>query len=202
MNRLNYIGRKYGRLTVLSYDQTKNQRHKKVIAKCDCGKIVSVYIDNLVGGKTKSCGCLFHEKLVQRNTKHGFPKDRLYIIWKTMRQRCNNANKDHFDRYGGRGITYCKEWEEYPAFRSWALQNGYHPDLSLDRIDNDGMYCPDNCRWVTQKKQMNNTSKSVFLEVDGITHTIAEWSEITGVKYDVIYRRYKKGLGDKYAVFG
>ena len=119
-----------------------------------------------------------------------------------MRQRCNNANKDHFDRYGGRGITYCKEWEEYPAFRSWALQNGYQADLSLDRIDNDGMYCPDNCRWVTQKKQMNNTSKSIFLEVDGVTHTIAEWADITGVKYDVIYRRYKKGLGAKYAVFG
>lgn len=203
MRKRDYTGEKFNRLTAIRpVAAEEQQRHKKWVFQCDCGKEYIAYIDNVVGGKTKSCGCLFHEQLVERNYKHGFPKDRLYIIWKTMRQRCNNPKKDHFDRYGGRGIKYAPEWEEYPPFREWALNNGYAENLTLDRIDNDGDYTPENCRWVTQKQQMNNVCYNVKLEIDGVSRTITAWSQISGRSYGIIRRRLSKGLSPKEAVFG
>ena len=92
------------------------------------------------------------------NTKHGMSRTRLYACWKGMKGRCNRKSGICYHRYGGRGITYCDEWEDFKPFMEWALTNGYSDDLTLDRIDNDGDYCPDNCRWATQKQQALNKS--------------------------------------------
>lgn len=97
--------------------------------------------------------------------KHGMSHTRLYSCWKGMKGRCNNVNGRCYHRYGGRGITYCSEWEEFEPFMKWALANGYSDDLTLDRIDNDGNYCPENCKWSTQKEQASN--KKIRIGITG-----------------------------------
>ena len=117
-------------------------------------------------------------------------KERLYRIWKRMRQRCNDPNSSDYSHYGGRGICVCDEWQnDYIAFRKWAISNGYTEQLSLDRIDVDANYCPENCRFVDMKTQCNNRTNSQFISYNGETHTIAEWSDITGIQYGTLYNR-------------
>ena len=111
-----------------------------------------------------------------------------------MKRRCNNPHDKVYERYGGRGITYAPEWEKFDNFYEWAMKSGYVPDqprgcFTLDRIDNDGNYSPDNCRWISQYEQVNNTSYNVFLEYNGERHTIAEWSRIKGIAAGTIWLR-------------
>ena len=114
-----------------------------------------------------------------------------------MNTRCNNPKNQKYPRYGGRGISVCKEWSGntgFEAFSKWAHENGYHEDLTIDRIDNDGDYTPENCRWVSLKMQENNTSKNRKITVRGITKTIAEWSEIIGIPRTTLYYYSDEGL--------
>ena len=110
-----------------------------------------------------------------------------------MIQRCENPNDKGFFRYGGRGITVCEEWaNSFEAFRDWALANGYRDDLTIDRIDNDGNYCPENCRWATARTQANNTRKTRFLTYKGETHSVTEWGRILGIKQSTLNMRLNK----------
>lgn len=121
-------------------------------------------------------------------------KIRLYNIWSHMCERCNNPNFVYFERYGGRGISVSHEWlGNYEAFRTWALNNGYKDDLTLDRIDNDGDYTPENCRWVTPKEQANNRRSNRLLYFNGKMHNIETWSKITGLPRHVIDGRLSRG---------
>ena len=145
-------GQKFGRLTVIE-KTTKRSPHGEIIWKCrcKCGNITEVRGSNLLGGHTKSCGCLYKET----REKHGDAKKgeraRLYNIWIMIKDRCYNPNNRAYKWYGGRGIKVCEEWENnYPAFKTWALANGYKEGLTIDRIDNDGDYCPGNCQWITR----------------------------------------------------
>lgn len=141
-------------------------------------------------GDTKSCGCIKSEMDLTRNKTHGESNTRLYRIWKRMRQRCNDVNSSDYSHYGGRGICVCDEWQnDYHAFRNWAMANGYNDQLTLDRIDVDGSYNPDNCRFVTMKTQSNNRTNNQAIEYNGETHTIAEWSDLTGIQYGTLYNR-------------
>ncbi len=198
-----YTGLKFNRLKALHrYEENIRTRHPKWVFQCDCGNTVVAYIDNVVGGKTKSCGCLHTETLQKRNQKHGLPRNRLYFIWKTMRQRCSDPNKEHYERYGGRGIAVCDEWEDFAVFHKWAMANGYNDSLTLDRIDNNGNYEPSNCRWITHKEQMQNTKTTIFVEVNGERHSLSEWADISGTSHSTIYKRLKKGWTPMQAVFG
>lgn len=153
---INLTGNKYGRLTVVEYTGTKM---RKALWKCicECGNTTYVRSHKLKDGNTRSCGCLRTELLLSytpdRGKTHGESDTRLYRTWSAMKQRCFNPNLPIYKYYGGRGITVCDEWkDDFVAFRDWALANGYDDTLTIDRIDNDGDYCPQNCQFLTRSE--------------------------------------------------
>lgn len=169
-------GKRFGRLTVIKPCYPRG-RDIMYACKCDCGEEKIIAGRNLCSGNTKSCGCLKRELDKQRkvyrrgevrlfgkdnpNYKHGSSHTRLYHIWGGMKQRCTNPKATEFSAYGGRGITVCNEWlHDFAAFQEWALSHGYRDDLTIDRIDNDKGYRPDNCRWATKEQQYSNTQRA------------------------------------------
>ena len=126
-------------------------------------------------------------------TKHGKSHTRLYHIWNAMKQRCSNPKAISYKYYGEKGVAVCKEWQEFNPFYEWAMTNGYKADLSIDRINRDGNYCPENCRWATIKEQQNNTSYNKLFTYNGETLTIKQWAEKTGVYPNMLYKRLKRG---------
>lgn len=164
---------------------------------CECGTRRSVVGHTLRHGMSKGCGC-GNGKNNMSGYKHGGKKERLYAVWGSMKSRCLNKNEPFYPRYGGRGITICDEWKDYAKFREWALSSGYDPNseyrkCTLDRIDNDKGYCPENCRWMTQKEQSNNRSSNHFLtNSSGVTKTISQWAEETGIPKHTIRNRVCK----------
>jgi len=158
--RRDLTDKRFGRLTVLG-DSGKREGHGSVIwvCRCDCGNIKEISSRLLTTGHAKSCGCLQRERVGEINFKHGYSHgDRLYNIWNGIKDRCRNPNKKTYKFYGGKGIKICKEWQDdFLSFRKWALNSGYKDDLTIDRIDNDGNYEPNNCQWLTLKE---NTDKA------------------------------------------
>ena len=129
-----------------------------------------------------------------KERKHGESKTRLYNIWKGMKSRCNNPKCTNYPHYGARGIRVCEEWEcDYLSFRAWAIGAGYDDTLSIDRIDPNGHYCPDNCRWSTHEVQDRNKTNNIFAEINGEKHTLSDWAEIAGIKKITIFKRYYRG---------
>lgn len=126
-------------------------------------------------------------------TKHGKSRSRLYHIWNAMRQRCKNPNAISYKYYGAKGITVCREWEDFGAFCAWALGNGYADNLTLDRKDSLDGYNPSNCRWATNKEQQNNTSYNHLITHGGETHNITQWAEIIGIPRTALYNRIRRG---------
>jgi hypothetical protein len=151
----NYAGQRFGRLTAI---KSVGVRKGKWQARCDCGAVVIVGASRLRSGHVRSCGCLRPDELGNRRRKHGesHGPSRLYRIWASIRCRTRNMNNPY---YGGRGIKVCPEWDDFLAFRAWALSHGYRSVLSIDRKDNDQGYSPGNCRWATAKQQANNRGK-------------------------------------------
>ena len=198
-------GRRFGRLTVIDYAGvhtapcgTKRKLWKCV---CDCGVEKIVQENNLLNGSTKSCGCWKHEKIKEHNTRHGGTSDRLYGIWKSMKRRCNSTHDSHYDSYGGKGVSVCKEWSDsYEAFKIWAHKNGYDEyaptgECSIDRINNDGDYEPSNCRWVNRITQSNNTSRNRYITLNGERLTIAEFARVMNISQ--FKARYRIELFEK-----
>lgn len=151
---VNLIGQKFNRLTVIAKTKKRGYDGSIVwLCECECGGIAEATGPVLKHNKVRSCGCLMAEV----KTIHGESKTRLYCIWSHMKRRCLNPKASRYHKYGGRGIKICSEWiKDFPAFRDWAVANGYNDDLTIDRIDNDGNYQPDNCQWLTRSE---NSSK-------------------------------------------
>lgn len=174
-------GKTYENLTVIGYNPTTD----KLICKCKCGKTHELIRFNF--GRTKSCGCLKPSN--NFNYKHGDSGTRLHSIWRSMRRR-TVTKSDNAKNYGNRGISMCPEWaNDYLVFKEWALSHGYADNLSIDRIDVNGNYEPDNCRWATNKEQQNNKRTNRFLTYNGKTQTIKQWSEEIGINYQTLLRR-------------
>lgn len=191
-------GRKFTRLTVMKRAENKvgKDGRSRVMweCKCDCGKTVAVDSANLTCGKTMSCGCLQAELLSKRRRSHGDTETRLYRIWQQMKNRCNNPNVIAYPQYGGRGICVCDEWmHDFVAFKEWSVANGYTDKLTIDRINNDGNYCPDNCRWVTAAVQANNRRSNVIFDYNGEKHNMTEWAKIIGINPRTLRSRYHAG---------
>ena len=159
-------GQRFGRLVVIERSGSNNQKRATWKCCCDCGRVTVVTSSNLLRGITKSCGCIHVENLINRFTVHGKRKSRLYEVWKNMKKRCTNPSVHNYHRYGGRGITVCDEWRnDFQAFYEWAMANGYdenapYMQCTIDRIDNDSGYSPDNCRWVDAATQNRNKSSN------------------------------------------
>ena len=173
-------GTSFGRLFVLYRGENQCGHFSYYVCICNCKNktITKSSLYCLRKGITKSCGCWSQELFVQRVYIHGGVGTRLFSIWKGMKSRCNCLSNDHYKNYGGRGITICQEWEnDYAVFRAWALLNGYEDGLTIDRIDNDKGYFPDNCRWVTRKVQNSNRSNNRLITYDNRTQTLTQWAE-------------------------
>lgn len=168
---IDYTGKRIGKLTVIERANTPSGAglHAKWVCKCECGNIVTILSSSLKAGQ-QSCGC----KVVEDHLTHGFTGTRLYNVWNCMKQRCGNPNNKNYEQYGGRGISMCDEWKkDFAVFRTWALKNGYDENAkrgicTIDRIDNDGDYAPDNCRIVDMKVQSNNRRKTCKGDCYGI----------------------------------
>lgn len=185
------IGEKYGRLEVIDIKRVPIKAKRTQLmayCKCECGNECIVDIPRLATGRKRSCGCLHHDVLEKRLTKHNGSGSRIYRVWIGMKERCYREKHRYFKHYGGRGITVCEEWRNsFEAFRDWALANGYTDELTIDRIDPNGNYEPSNCRWATAKEQANNRNNSIYVEYAGQKLTIAELSNVTGIPYSTIY---------------
>lgn len=163
----------------------------RVRCVCDCGTERMVNIYNLRDGKTQSCGCAAN--LGQAAITHGLSGTAEYGIWKAMKARCYNPKHKNFADYGGRGIKVCSKWIDSPEV--FIADMGERPSSlhSIDRIDCNGDYSPDNCRWATQKAQTRNTRRSVVVEHNGEAKTVAEWADLTGIKDSTLYHRLYLG---------
>lgn len=191
---------RFGRLIALKKIEFNKKCHSSSwLCKCDCGNYKIINSGNLQSGRTKSCGCLSIE-IKKSRKKHGENNsNRLYRIWKGIKQRCND---DNCHNYKGREITMCKEWQDsYLSFKDWALENGYKDTLSIDRINNNGNYEPNNCRWATSKQQANNTRKTVFLTIKNETKSVSYWSEVSGINRNTILARKRRGWDDYDCVY-
>lgn len=187
-------GMHFGSLTVLSREIVSST-DKRVAWRClcSCGNEVIVKSNNLLSGHKISCNCFRSERMAKLNLKHGDSYSRLYNIYEKMKQRCTNPKDCNYANYGARGIKVCDEWKKYETFRDWALSHGYCDYLSIDRIDVNGDYSPENCRWATGKEQSNNRRSSVKLEHNGEVRTLAEWCQLLGLNYKTVSRRYLTG---------
>ena len=192
MRKANYsVGDKYGRLTIKEiFKRPIGKRGRIVISVgcvCDCGGETITNITNLRRGTTKSCGCLSEEKKIKH--KKCFSGE--YQTWSHMKQRCFNKNNQEYNNYGGRGITVCDKWLD---FRNFYADMGERPaGKTLDRVNNNGNYCKENCRWATQKEQSNNVRRNIIIELNGKRRPLYWWSEKLNIKSHTIYTRIIRG---------
>lgn len=158
-------GQKFGRLTVVKFHGVDKGGNALWVCVCECGNQSVVRGCSLRNGRIKSCGCTRCDRRMKKNPsyKHGLYKHRLYSVWSSMKERCYNPKGTEYSSYGGRGITVCPEWRNnFKAFYDWAVSNGYDEtaprgQCTIDRIDNNKGYSPNNCRWIPQKQQYKNT---------------------------------------------
>lgn len=192
---LDLTGKRFGRLLVLKRVVKRKGFGAHWKCRCDCGTEFVVDGHSLKKGTTNSCGCYQRQRASETFYVHGRKPKRLYSIWCTMKTRCSNKNSTKYHMYGARGIFVCAEWlHDFVAFRTWALSHGYADTLTINRINNDGPYSPENCEWVDAKTQASNTRRNKHVTLNGETHTIAEWSRITGLGLSCLYHRFRKGL--------
>jgi hypothetical protein len=187
----------FGRLTTIGpkFVLSNKQSRAYQVCQCDCGKHVVCQADCLRNGNTQSCGCLQKERTSAVNTTHGLSRTPEHKRWKGMIGRCHNPNQSNYSCYGGRGIKVCERWLGPNGYQNFLADMGRRPSdkHSIDRIDVNGDYCPENCRWATRTQQNNNTRRNIVLTHAGRSMTMAEWSREVGMPPTMIKQRLKRG---------
>jgi len=194
------IGQVFGRLTIIDRAENKNGNVHWVCA-CECGTVKIIRSGCLTHSGVKSCGCLRQERKDKVKVKSIRPRrPRLYIIWIAIKRRCYDTKYGRYRDYGARGIVMCNEWRNnFAAFRDWALANGYQDHLTIDRKDNDGNYCPENCQWSTRKEQANNKRNTIWIDCpDGQQRNLTQLAELIGLKRSVLANRYNNSPSISY----
>lgn len=198
--KIDLTGKKFGRLTVLEY--AGNLKWK---CQCECGTIKIIYGEALRIGATISCGCYQKEiaSNLHNNLIHGKTGTRLYYIWHNIKCRCYRKNDKNYKNYGNRGIKMCDEWKNnFQSFYDWATLNGYNPnakrgECTIDRIDNNKGYCPENCRFVNNDIQANNKTNNHYLSYNGKSQTIAQWARELNINVSTLITRVSRGWNDE-----
>lgn len=193
-----YIGKRFGRYVILDRDFTKNTKRTYCICKCDCGNEKSVLLQNLLNGNTKSCGCYSIEEKKERKTIHSHSRTRIYRVFQYMKQRCYNPQNDRYNNYGARGIRICDEWlNDFSVFYEWAINSGYSDNLTIERIDVNGNYCPENCTWIPNSEQGNNRTNNHWVVYNGEKLTLKQLSRKYNIHIDTLSYRLKHWDIDK-----
>jgi hypothetical protein len=194
----NLVGKTFGRLTVIEIGpRTSVKKGTYYLCRCECGNLKEIKAQALVSGATLSCGCYNKEVM----TTHGMSKTKLYDTLHKMKRRCNNIDDKNYKNYGGRGIKICEDWEQdFIHFYNWSILSGYKEGLTIDRIDNDGPYSPENCRWVSQKVQAGNKRNNHMLTLNGKTQCLAAWCEELNMRSSTIINRLNLGWSEEKAL--
>lgn len=201
-------GKSFNKWTVLEYLGTRGNKYRAYwLCRCECGTVREARQDGLLNGHNKSCGCWRKEAASLLFSKHGVTRGwrnrespAEYKVWASMRARCSNPNHKHYARYGGRGISVAKQWDDFAQFFA---DMGTRPTAlhTIDRIDNDKSYGPDNCRWATMKEQSVNKSSNTRITLEGVTQTASQWAEQLGTCDETIRARLKRGWSAAAALF-
>lgn len=187
---IDITGEKFNKLTVVERLQNDIGGIPVWLCKCDCGNFTKVRGKNLKNGSVKSCGCMLK---ISTTKTHGLSKAKIYNTWNSMKARCYNTKSSSYKRYGGRGISVCEEWSKsFETFYAWSMQNGYNENLTIERIDNNGNYCPENCKWISKKEQCRNRRTNISFEYNGEKHILTEWCEIFNLDYKLVHNRIYK----------
>jgi hypothetical protein len=195
-NVIDLSGQRFGRLSVIKYVGLSPNNKAKFLCKCDCGNEVTVLGNGLRVGDTKSCGCLQREAVIKKNFVHGMAtrknRTKIYTVYHNMMERCENPKRPQYDDYGGRGIKVCERWKDFETF---LLDMGepLSGDLTIERINNNGNYEPNNCKWATRKEQNNNRRDTKYLEFYGLRKNISQFSEITKIPLSALRDRIYRG---------
>lgn len=185
--KLNLKGQRFGRLIVIKETNKRSGGNVVWECLCDCGKNTFVITSSLTNKRTKSCGCFWKLKFFKANITHGKSSSPEYVIWENVIQRTTNKNHTSYEHYGGRGIKICERWLKFENFYE---DMGERPkNKTLDRINNDGGYCPENCRWATRKEQQRNRRNNRLITFRGETKCVSEWSEELKIKPDTLLSR-------------
>lgn len=193
-------GQRFGRLKAICDVGLDTDRHMKWLCECDCGKEVVVRGSDLRKGKQVSCGCYKRENTSIYASTHGMSKERIYHIWNGIKDRCNRPNSHSFKHYGGRGITVCNEWYDFEVFLSWAFSRGYNNNLTIERIDVNGNYEPENCKWIPMSEQAMNTRRTHYITIGKEHFAVAMWENKKGHKRGLVNGRLQRGFSEEDAV--
>jgi hypothetical protein len=199
------VGSKFGRLTIVAYAEGGHPR--KVVCRCDCGVVKTILRASVITGNTSSCGCLNLDKIRERNKAnkktHGLSKTKLYSVWHNMHRRCYNPTAKDYKHYGGRGIKICDRWQKPAEFGFFNfkedMEGSYSDELEIDRIEVNGDYSPDNCKWSTRSQQVINRRSgeggfnAKFYTYKDQTLCLSEWARVSGIKLSTLSGRLRTG---------
>ena len=193
MRPLDLTGQRFGRLTAIERIGSTERGSALWRCKCDCGNEKAVSAAILRSGNIKSCGCFRSEYMSATRSSHRMTGTRIYKTWLGVKSRCYRKGDKEYANYGGRGIKVCEEWHTFEPFYEWAMNSGYADGLTIDRINVNGDYTPENCRWATRKEQSNNKRTCRMITYNGETKNLTQWAEMYEMRADTLSYRLRKG---------